>query len=629
MDTIKLEDEVKEALDCIEKGENFILEGGAGSGKTFSLISIIGELANRYPDNKIICITYTNNAVAEISSRVESDNIWISTIHEFIWSIIKQFQFEIKYILVELINDDNEKKFKKPDIINQESITIDYFKDIFIDYDEYYRMTSDNQNYVSISHDHILIIAEKMFAEFTKLSDILKDFAQYIFIDEYQDTAPEVAKILLTHLEKSNKKNIIGFFGDSMQSIYDSGVGDLEDYNLHKIIKKQNRRNPLSIITLANKFRNDNLKQIPSKDTNAPNMNNGEVIRGTAKFYYSINENKDELSKIKNMSYFKSWDFSDGTKTKELRLTHGYNAEQAGFEELFILYKKDCITKLIKKINKNISKSDRDKKTLKDLVVDEDLVKEIINNKRYNCIYNKIKDWSVDEVYAKTRINKDSLLSYKLDGLSGRYEAGSHRDIILKRLDLLEEIINLYLDNKLNKFLKVTKFSIQDQQDKVKLKNIIDKVSDQDNKTIKEVLEYAEYHGLIKEDELFNAYISSKGWYLWERIKNIPFKEYRCSIEYLKEFSPICTQHSVKGSEYDNVLIILESNWNKYDFATLFEKGSSTKSVINRTKKLFYVCITRAKQHVAVYMPTNDREIINTAKDFFGKDNVVPIEDEF
>ncbi|WP_244359844.1 hypothetical protein [Dolosigranulum pigrum] len=74
---------------------------------------------------------------------------------------------------------------------------------------------------------------------------------------------------------------------------------------------------------------------------------------------------------------------------------------------------------------------------------------------------------------------------------------------------------------------------------------------------------------------------------------------------------------------------MLESNWNKYDFATLFEKGSSTKSVINRTKKLFYVCITRAKQHVAVYMPTNDREIINTAKDFFGKDNVVPIEDEF
>ena len=44
MDTRILEDEVNTALQCIEKGENFILEGGAGSGKTYSLISLIETL---------------------------------------------------------------------------------------------------------------------------------------------------------------------------------------------------------------------------------------------------------------------------------------------------------------------------------------------------------------------------------------------------------------------------------------------------------------------------------------------------------------------------------------------------------------------------------------------------------
>ena len=36
MDTVTLEKEVLEALQRIKNGENFILEGGAGSGKTYS-----------------------------------------------------------------------------------------------------------------------------------------------------------------------------------------------------------------------------------------------------------------------------------------------------------------------------------------------------------------------------------------------------------------------------------------------------------------------------------------------------------------------------------------------------------------------------------------------------------------
>src|SRR3712207_7936081 len=35
-----------------------------------------------------------------------------------------------------------------------------------------------------------LIVAEKMFEKYKKIADILKDIADCIFVDEYQDTSP-------------------------------------------------------------------------------------------------------------------------------------------------------------------------------------------------------------------------------------------------------------------------------------------------------------------------------------------------------------------------------------------------------------------------------------------------------
>ena len=95
-------------------------------------------------------------------------------------------------------------------------ISLDYFDGVRVDYAEWYSMSITEQNKVQISHDHVLIVAEKMFSKYKKLCDILANTANYIFVDEYQDTSPLVVKILLEHLEKSTKTNIVGFFGDSM-----------------------------------------------------------------------------------------------------------------------------------------------------------------------------------------------------------------------------------------------------------------------------------------------------------------------------------------------------------------------------------------------------------------------------
>ena len=630
-----IEPEVEKVFELIKQGKNFILEGGAGSGKTYSLISIIEKISMEEPKKSIVCITYTNNAVAEIKSRIINDNLWVSTIHEFIWRVIGNFQKEIKECLVELINDDAQNLFITPkEVSSEDFISLDYFDGVRVDYAEWYSMSITEQNKVQISHDHVLIVAEKMFSKYKKLCDILANTANYIFVDEYQDTSPLVVKILLEHLEKSTKTNIVGFFGDSMQAIYDSGVGNIDFYGLEKIQKNLNRRNPQKVINLANRFRSDGLVQIPSGDVDAPNMNNGNVIQGVVKFIYGDGIN--HLENLRNSKLYKDLEFDISKKTKELRLTHKLNAEMAGFSKLFELYNSDLFVKLITNMKKKISANELvDKgKSFEELVEEAKivfgkggpLIIDIVKSTpELLAIYNRIKTFSFEEVISKSKINKDSLLAYKFNGLNNRYEAGTDRDRILKRLDLIYELLELYKIGKHNEFLRITRFKITSSDDKITLSKIMTEISANDT-TIGRVIELAERTGLISKDDLFTSFIENKGCYLWLRLEKLPFQEYVNSIAYLREYVSVITQHKVKGSEYENVLVLLDNGrWNQYNFNTIFGKGSANENVQNRTKKLFYVAITRAMKNLIVYMPSNDQQIVEKAQDYFESSDIVDV----
>ncbi|EOB2764465.1 UvrD-helicase domain-containing protein [Enterococcus hirae] len=626
-----LEVEVESALHCIENKENFILTGGAGSGKTYSLISLIEQIGLIYPQKSMACITYTNNAVGEIRSRITNDKLWVSTIHEFIWNMICRFQKEIKETLVELINDssDERKMFKKPREFGEtDEIDVNYFKRNKIIYDEYYNLNPDKES--KISHDHILVLAERMFKKYRKLSDILKDSFNYIFVDEYQDTSPLIKEILLTHVRNNSKKDfVVGFFGDSMQAIYDTGVGSIEDESVRRISKVQNRRNPQTVITLANKLRIDEIEQVPSNDISAPNMKSGRVIEGTTKFVFG--ETLDTLEKMRHDTFFSNWDFTDGKTVKELWLTHKFNAEKAGFQNLYELYNSDLIFELITKINRRVNNGniDPDSKTFEVIASEaqikkrrNELLLEVIRmHKVYSNLYSSLASRSWEQV-AEIYINKDSLLSYKYNGLTGQFEAGSKRDIILRKLDIVYELLELYHAKKYNSFLRTAKISIEKHDQKILLNKKMNELSESANRTIGDVILTADDFLPIR-DEIFNNFINGKGHYQWNRIKNLPFKEYTNSIMYQKEFLPFATQHSVKGSEYDNVLVVLDNGkWNKYDFRTLFNAGSTNESVKQRSAKLFYVCCTRAKRNLVVFMPTQNSDIISKAIELFGEDNV-------
>src|SRR5258705_10335487 len=89
-------------IECIEAGKSFVVEAGAGSGKTWTLIESLKQIletqsvALEKNNKKIACITYTNVAKDEITERIENNPlVLVLTIHEFLWFVMKNYQKEL------------------------------------------------------------------------------------------------------------------------------------------------------------------------------------------------------------------------------------------------------------------------------------------------------------------------------------------------------------------------------------------------------------------------------------------------------------------------------------------------------------------------------------------------------
>ncbi len=631
---LELEPEVQAIFEHVRQEHNFLLSGGAGSGKTYSLVQFIQEAIRLNPTAKIACMTYTNAAVKEIEGRVNHNNLQVSTIHDFLWSNIKSFQHELKKSLINLINDDDIGSIKSPDGI----IETTYYDALEkgIQYKEYTAIKDG-----IISHDEILILANYMFKAYPKLCAILKDKFKFILIDEYQDTNPAVVEIFLLHLKQSNRKNIIGFFGDSMQSIYDHGIGDLNKYiqmnDIYEVKKEQNRRNPHLVIELANKLRTDSIKQRPSTDRNAPNMHDGHLKEGCVKFYYS-KEDIDDLTAFKKTI---NWNFDNTAQTKELNLTHNLIAPKAGFDELMTVYNGDKILDYKKRItdyikNNNITTNFSDQnfgeviEALKLNKADPELKKILPTLGMSSFIeknlelFEEAKQYPFD-IFKKIYLDKDSLLSE------------DKRDDLIKHLFKIQNNIHLYEEEKHNEFLRKTEYQIKNVSDKKNLKIAIDNLNNMSDKTIEDVINYADEQAICKKDDNFNRFCQNK-IYVFDQIKNIKFRVFQSLFLYLEGYTPFSTQHKIKGAEFKNVLVVLDNgNWNKYNFEYLMNKQivdsltpvskqNSFPKIFNRTQKIFYVCCTRAKENLAVFYNSPSNAIINQAKTWFGDENVHLIE---
>lgn len=165
---------------CIESRQHFRLEAGAGAGKTYSLIKAMQRLLEQRGNElmrrsqKIACITFTRVARDEIESRLERHPAACpDTIHSFCWSIIKNFQSNLRTLLPQL---------PKWGVAIEEVGGLGVRR---IDYDLGYMRIKDKE--VSIRHDDVIELTALLLQN-EKFRHLLKARYPIVFIDEYQDT---------------------------------------------------------------------------------------------------------------------------------------------------------------------------------------------------------------------------------------------------------------------------------------------------------------------------------------------------------------------------------------------------------------------------------------------------------
>jgi len=641
---------IDEILNHVRQNHNFLLSGGAGSGKTYTLVNVLRGIIEEFPSKHIACITYTNAAVEEIRSRVNHTNVSVSTIHDFLWENIRHYQPQLKRILAELVNDPECNEIKMSD---GNPIEDDYFfgNDIErIEYKEYLQLSKG-----VISHDEVIVLARAMFEHFPKLCNVVVSKHPFIMIDEYQDTHEDVVKIMLEclspkELPKGRNRCLVGFFGDAMQSIYDDGVGDIfnyvrcDDSHVYEVKMEYNRRNPQKVIDLANKLRTDGLVQEPSNDADAPNMKDGKVKEGVVKFIYSLNPDTtlDIVKQYIEWEY--KWIFSDTKNTKELDLTYNLIAGRGGFPNLNEIYSGDPLLDYRDKIKKLI----KDKNCEEDFggltfgeVIDRVKVLYPDNQKNWTMTSKQIsfvdsnQNWydyvlKLDyEKFRKMYVERDQLIDDNKQNEDEEGRKGSKRSPLIKHLIKIIQAMESYRKGRTGDFLRVTgKRYLQNAAEKKSIKDDMDTLNAAFSSTVADVMKVVAEKNILVSDDKLEAY-KEEYCYIYDRVMELQFNEILSLYNYLEGRTPFSTQHKTKGAEYDNVFVLMDNGrWNDYNFEHLLAgtpKGKS-ENPKKRTNKLFYVCCTRAKEQLLMFFPEPNVKVITEAEALFGKDDVICID---
>lgn len=310
---------LEEIIECIEAKKSFLIEAGAGSGKTRSLIDTLKYILETNAESlskdqqEIACITYTNVAKDEIISRIDSNPfVLVCTIHEFLWHIIKNYQAELKneVIILNGSTDEEENERLRKVLATKK-----------IEYSQFGR----NFEYGQISHNEVINLSSALFEKYPKIYRVVANKFPYILVDEYQDTEDKVVTLLVDKLLPANEgKLVVGFFGDSMQKIYNSGVGKITNPILKPITKTENYRCSGEVIDLLNKIRPE-LQQIPGAG----------IKEGSVSFFKCNSVDDDNYTKVIDHLDKQGWDQS---QTKILMLTHKGIADKLAYSNILKAY---------------------------------------------------------------------------------------------------------------------------------------------------------------------------------------------------------------------------------------------------------------------------------------------------
>lgn len=603
-----------ELRDCLlfTPPRSFIMKAGAGSGKTTSLIKgltsamLIHGKKLKKSRQRIACITYTEIAAAEIWKDVGNDPlVHVSTIHSFMWLLAKPFQHDIriwvKFRLEEKINTLNEKisnygtRVQKP-TKDKDSSDLFSLQNQLLEISKVksfrYGVGSDYRGGV-LGHDDILRLVPYLITERPLFRSLLAHQFPIVFVDESQDTTKEVVDALKLVVREPGVTLCLGFFGDPMQRIYPTGIGSIEaEASWKEISKHENFRCSTKVLNLANAIRRcgDDLVQVTGKRI-GPNGIIPPPVGSAKIFILPANDERDtNLGKVRKWmathTSDKQWCLCLGAQdhVKHLVIVHQMAAKRLGFGELY--------TALNNRAPTAFKEGFLDGTSWPLSACVKALIPIAISHKEGR----KLEVMRLVRLYSPV-LEKDNLVGVN----------------IAEKLQEVSELVAL----------------------------IAEGIVGDSNVTIGELLCKVYASGLLILDPRLTSYLTSETCTSERLVVNAnervdddsekervsitaffscPAKQLLAYHSYISELSPFSTQQGIKGAEFDRVLVILDDAESSH-FQFSYEKylGLKTPSAtdlkhqldgedtsIDRTRRLFYVCCTRARKDLAVVLFTDD-----------------------
>lgn len=660
----------------IDNFSHIKFNAGAGAGKTYALIESLKHIINvhgaklKYHNQNILCITYTNVATDEIRGRLGNSRlVKVSTIHEQLWGLIKDYQKQLieihkENIQRQLINLNYEvyedesttdyREFRSLDhkdefielMISKKNIfyrnidksvaevrnvfqdLIEQFPNILtskarfsktvkklykirnyteslakieanrngytrVNYDS--KFNNDILHKMIISHDTLLDYALTLVERFDILKQIIINKYPYILIDEYQDTDQRVVtliKVLADYANMQEYNSFIGYFGDTAQNIYDTGIGNRIDElhpNLESIDKNFNRRSAVKIINVINNIRNDNIQQVSIyQDSDC----------GSIDFYQGDRESINTFIE----SCKQEWNINRSNKLHCLVLKNELVAKYNGFQDI---YDKFRVTNYYKKnwesINSELLSNDLSKLGNVQILIYKilDLKFNLENSK--TSIPTIIKE----DIYKPLQFNFKEIF-YLVEQLKSITGASLE--------EYIQALFAIYQDTDRKGFKEVVEDLFSRLND-YSYDGFIDYLLDQlyDNIDTDEELEGAKQN---LSQLLSRSFVEYQAWFDF-----INKKEKNSDVMYH-------TYHGTKGEEYENVVIIMENSFRGNDnkFSTFFTdfnnaadlQGATLESFLN-TRNLLYVACSRSRKNLRIFYLDDVSNFRNNIENIFGQ----------
>lgn len=293
----------------IKKNNKHLINAPAGSGKTTYIREQLKSICLNSPKSKILCITYTNRAADELKKNLDSENITVNTIHSYINDLISPFYShketldlyweiygqKINERIMNVANDDHIRESNEHYIERYGELTENIIRKNLstVSYGE---MPFTSLYTGKLSHDDLLMFANRLIKRYPVLLRKIGDKYNYFFIDEYQDTSGYILDIFYDAV-KDRESVQLYLLGDRMQQIYQNYDGSFEE-KLKEFDTSDrleiNFRSIERIVSILNKIYNDRFFE------QQPSENNIGVTPDVAPQVIFTSNVKDLVCKLQN-----------------------------------------------------------------------------------------------------------------------------------------------------------------------------------------------------------------------------------------------------------------------------------------------------------------------------------------